>query len=261
MRSPARKSSKSKERPLLTPGQEDLKPFVDFLIGPDDDQRRAFLAIAQQQRGSTVKLPIADLLIGFLQDQNPEIRMRAQEAIASLGTGAIFALIMELNESEDSSYRLELAELVAAIVPTLADSVRQALAMELLFKINRDRRDGAYEVVWQALLRETGASKTRDAVRGRTSVPAPARGGNSHDSGDAADFKTYIFPLLFFKRISDVFDEEIAEALDDSGGDQQYALLDRRPRYSLEPPSHAQNRCHRTQRPLVFADTPDDVRR
>ena len=25
---------------------------------------------------------------------------------------------------------------------------------------------------------------------------------------DAADFKTYIFPLLFFKRISDVYDEE-----------------------------------------------------
>ena len=25
---------------------------------------------------------------------------------------------------------------------------------------------------------------------------------------DAADFKTYIFPLLFFMRISDVYDEE-----------------------------------------------------
>jgi hypothetical protein len=25
---------------------------------------------------------------------------------------------------------------------------------------------------------------------------------------DAADFKTYIFPLLFFKRISDAYDEE-----------------------------------------------------
>jgi type I restriction enzyme M protein len=27
---------------------------------------------------------------------------------------------------------------------------------------------------------------------------------------DAADFKTYVFPLLFFKRISDVHDEEYA---------------------------------------------------
>ena len=27
---------------------------------------------------------------------------------------------------------------------------------------------------------------------------------------DKADFKSYIFPLLFFKRISDVYDEEYA---------------------------------------------------
>ena len=30
---------------------------------------------------------------------------------------------------------------------------------------------------------------------------------------DAVDFKTYIFPLLFFKRISDDYDEELATAL------------------------------------------------
>ena len=40
---------------------------------------------------------------------------------------------------------------------------------------------------------------------------------------DAADFKTYIFPLLFFKRISDVYDEEMAEALEESEGDEEYA--------------------------------------
>lgn len=34
---------------------------------------------------------------------------------------------------------------------------------------------------------------------------------------DAADFKTYIFPLLFFKRLSDVYDEEYTVALDESG--------------------------------------------
>ena len=32
---------------------------------------------------------------------------------------------------------------------------------------------------------------------------------------DAADFKTYIFPLLFFKRISDAYDEETRLALDE----------------------------------------------
>jgi len=35
---------------------------------------------------------------------------------------------------------------------------------------------------------------------------------------DAADFKTYIFPLLFFKRISDVHAEEYSAALEESGG-------------------------------------------
>jgi type I restriction-modification system DNA methylase subunit len=37
---------------------------------------------------------------------------------------------------------------------------------------------------------------------------------------DAADFKTYVFPLLFFKRISDVYDEEYTAALTESGGDE-----------------------------------------
>ena len=40
---------------------------------------------------------------------------------------------------------------------------------------------------------------------------------------DAADFKVYIFPLLFFKRISDVYDEEYQEALAESEGDSEYA--------------------------------------
>jgi type I restriction enzyme M protein len=55
---------------------------------------------------------------------------------------------------------------------------------------------------------------------------------------DAADFKTYIFPLLFFKRISDVFDEEIAEALDESGGDQQFALFPENHRFQIPEDCH-----------------------
>ena len=34
---------------------------------------------------------------------------------------------------------------------------------------------------------------------------------------DAADFKTYIFPLLFFKRICDVWDEEYQEIAQEMG--------------------------------------------
>ncbi len=42
---------------------------------------------------------------------------------------------------------------------------------------------------------------------------------------DAGDYKQFIFPLLFLKRISDVFDEEYALALAESKGDKKYAAL------------------------------------
>lgn len=42
---------------------------------------------------------------------------------------------------------------------------------------------------------------------------------------DAADYKTYIFPLLFFKRICDVYDEEYQKALEEAGGDIEEALF------------------------------------
>lgn len=55
---------------------------------------------------------------------------------------------------------------------------------------------------------------------------------------DAADFKSYIFPLLFFKRISDVFDEEVAAALEESGGDQDYALFPENHRFQIPEGCH-----------------------
>ena len=42
---------------------------------------------------------------------------------------------------------------------------------------------------------------------------------------DAGDYKQYIFPLLFFKRISDVYDEEYENALAESDGDSEYAAF------------------------------------
>ena len=36
------------------------------------------------------------------------------------------------------------------------------------------------------------------------------------------DFKTNFFPLLFFKRISDVHDEGYQRALSEAGGNEQY---------------------------------------
>lgn len=55
---------------------------------------------------------------------------------------------------------------------------------------------------------------------------------------DAADFKTYIFPLLFFKRISDVYDEETSVALDESDGDEQYALFPENHRFQIPKGHH-----------------------
>ncbi|WP_047416551.1 class I SAM-dependent DNA methyltransferase [Cellulophaga sp. Hel_I_12] len=42
---------------------------------------------------------------------------------------------------------------------------------------------------------------------------------------DAGDYKQYIFPLLFFKRICDVYDEEFTKALEESDGDLEYAAF------------------------------------
>lgn len=42
---------------------------------------------------------------------------------------------------------------------------------------------------------------------------------------DAGDYKQYIFPLLFFKRICDVYDEEFEKALKESDGDIEYAAF------------------------------------
>ncbi len=42
---------------------------------------------------------------------------------------------------------------------------------------------------------------------------------------DAGDYKQYIFPLLFFKRISDVYDEEFEKALAESDGDLEFAAF------------------------------------
>ncbi len=39
---------------------------------------------------------------------------------------------------------------------------------------------------------------------------------------DASDFKAYIFPLLFYKRISDVYDEEHKAHLEETK-DEKYA--------------------------------------
>src|SRR5512139_2220904 len=55
---------------------------------------------------------------------------------------------------------------------------------------------------------------------------------------DAADFKTYVFPLLFFKRISDVHDEEYQAALAEAGGDEEYARFPQNYRFQVPEDCH-----------------------
>ncbi|MGY6215778.1 type I restriction-modification system subunit M [Methylolobus aquaticus] len=54
---------------------------------------------------------------------------------------------------------------------------------------------------------------------------------------DAADFKTYIFPLLFFKRICDVWDEEYQEIVDE-GGDEEMAWFPESHRFQIPEDCH-----------------------
>lgn len=58
---------------------------------------------------------------------------------------------------------------------------------------------------------------------------------------DASDFKVYIFPLLFFKRLSDVYDEEYQNALIESEGDIEYAQLPEFHRFLLPDGCHWNN--------------------
>ncbi len=47
------------------------------------------------------------------------------------------------------------------------------------------------------------------------------------------NFKEYITPILYYKRISDVYDEETEAALEESGGDKEYAALPEQHRFVI----------------------------
>ncbi|WP_431622611.1 type I restriction-modification system subunit M [Enterobacter asburiae] len=55
---------------------------------------------------------------------------------------------------------------------------------------------------------------------------------------DAGDYKQFIFPLLFFKRISDVWDEEYQTALEASDGDLSYAQFAENHRFQIPEGAH-----------------------
>lgn len=58
------------------------------------------------------------------------------------------------------------------------------------------------------------------------------------DIAEAADIKQYIFPLLFFKRISDIWDEEYENAVEIYGSDIDVAELKENFRFQITAESH-----------------------
>lgn len=55
---------------------------------------------------------------------------------------------------------------------------------------------------------------------------------------DAGDYKQYIFPLLFYKRICDVYDEEYQNSLKESGGDLKFAEFAENHRFQIPKGAH-----------------------
>ncbi len=55
---------------------------------------------------------------------------------------------------------------------------------------------------------------------------------------DPGDYKQFIFPLLFYKRICDVYDEEFENALKESDGDLEYAGFEENHRFQIPKGAH-----------------------
>ncbi|WP_437331088.1 type I restriction-modification system subunit M [Sorangium sp. So ce381] len=58
---------------------------------------------------------------------------------------------------------------------------------------------------------------------------------------DAGDYKQFVFPLIFFKRLSDVWDEDYAAALAESKSDTRYATATADDRFVIPDGSHWNN--------------------
>ena len=55
------------------------------------------------------------------------------------------------------------------------------------------------------------------------------------------EYKSYITPILFFKRLSDVYDEETKAALEESGGDEEFAAFPENHRFVIPEGCHWKN--------------------
>lgn len=86
--------------------------------------------------------------------------------------------------------------------------------------------------------RKNGNNTSVDLDIGRLSTHLWGAANILRGPVDAADFKTYIFPLLFFKRLSDVYDEEYSLALEESNGDVEFAQFPENHRFLVPEGYH-----------------------
>ena len=68
------------------------------------------------------------------------------------------------------------------------------------------------------------------------------RGPVGHES-----FKDYLTPLLYYKRLSDTWDEEYAAAMEESGGDAEYARFPEQHRFVIPEGCHWEDIRHRDE--------------
>ncbi len=61
------------------------------------------------------------------------------------------------------------------------------------------------------------------------------------------EYKSYVTPILFFKRISDVYDEETAIAMEKSGGDEEFASFAENHRFIIPEDCHWEDVRQKTQ--------------
>lgn len=102
-----------------------------------------------------------------------------------------------------------------------ARSAIEALALEAGVSIDSDKADGAADAASRITRRRTGralTSSTKPMEQMLWDAACSIRGEK-----DAAKFKDYLLPLLFLKRLSDVFDDEI-DRLAEEFGDRDTAL-------------------------------------
>ena len=67
---------------------------------------------------------------------------------------------------------------------------------------------------------------------------------------DASDYKQYVFPLLFYKRLSDVYLEEYNEVLELHEGDAEYAAMPMFHRFNI-PAEASWEKVRNTSKTLV----------